>query len=143
MLQLLIVYLRYGLVPNGGRIYYTRRSQPPLLTWMVSVYYEFTNDSSILSELLPVLDKEYEFWMTNRTVYVPRCNCTANRYASPVTAPRYNVHNYIKLLYTTRPESYREDLMTSLGVPNGTLHLLRTNLIVLFLQIKGRSCFLI
>lgn len=80
--------LRYGFVPNGGRIYYTGRSQPPLLTWMVYSYYEATNDTGFVRELLPALDKEYQFWMNNRSVYVSQCNCTANRYASPVTTPR-------------------------------------------------------
>lgn len=29
---------RYGFIPNGGRIYYLMRSQPPLLIKMVSFY---------------------------------------------------------------------------------------------------------
>lgn len=29
---------RFGFVPNGGRIYYLSRSQPPLLIPMVSTY---------------------------------------------------------------------------------------------------------
>ena len=88
------IHFRYGFVPNGGRVYYTKRSQPPLLTWMVSAYYESTNDSLFLREMLPVLDKEYEFWMSNRTAYVPSCNCIANRYSATITTPRYvqNIH---------------------------------------------------
>ncbi len=31
----LIMVDTHGLVPNGGRIYYTKRSQPPFLTLMV------------------------------------------------------------------------------------------------------------
>ena len=79
---------RYGFVPNGGRIYYTKRSQPPLLTWMVYSYYEATNDEGFVREMLPMLDKEYQFWMNNRSVYVPDCGCTANRYASTANGPR-------------------------------------------------------
>ncbi|XP_019851831.1 PREDICTED: trehalase-like [Amphimedon queenslandica] len=90
---------RYGFVPNGGRVYYTKRSQPPLLTWMVYSYYEATNDTGFVKEMLPMLDKEYQFWMTNRSVYVPGCDCTANRYASTANVPR--------------PESYREDIETA------------------------------
>ena len=30
----------YGLIPNGNRIYYTRRSQPPLFIAMVDEYYK-------------------------------------------------------------------------------------------------------
>ena len=34
----------YGMVPNGGRTYYTNRSQPPLLIQMVHEYVEETGD---------------------------------------------------------------------------------------------------
>lgn len=39
---------RYGFVPNGGRIYYERRSQPPFLTLMVESYYQATRDKEFL-----------------------------------------------------------------------------------------------
>ncbi|KAM8904681.1 trehalase isoform 2-T2 [Spinachia spinachia] len=39
---------RYGFVPNGGRIYYERRSQPPFLTLMVESYYQATKDREFL-----------------------------------------------------------------------------------------------
>lgn len=38
----------YGMVPNGGRIYYTRRSQPPYLIPMVKLYMDKTNDLEFL-----------------------------------------------------------------------------------------------
>ena len=31
---------RFGFIPNGGRVYYLMRSQPPLLTPMVSKCYD-------------------------------------------------------------------------------------------------------
>ena len=30
----------YGMIPNGNRVYFTRRSQPPLFISMVNAYYE-------------------------------------------------------------------------------------------------------
>lgn len=39
---------RYGFIPNGGRIYYERRSQPPFLTLMVESYYQATQDKEFL-----------------------------------------------------------------------------------------------
>ncbi len=33
-------------MPNGGRIYYLNRSQPPMLTQMVDLYFASTNVSS-------------------------------------------------------------------------------------------------
>ncbi|XP_066941045.1 uncharacterized protein [Macrobrachium rosenbergii] len=38
----------YGMVPNGGRRYYTRRSQPPYLIPMFHLYMEHTNDIDFL-----------------------------------------------------------------------------------------------
>lgn len=58
---------RYGLVPNGGRQYYTRRSQPPLLAQMVELYYNTTENSTFLLSMLPALVTEYQFWVNNRS----------------------------------------------------------------------------
>lgn len=35
---------KYGFIPNGGRVYYLKRSQPPFLAAMVYEYYEATHD---------------------------------------------------------------------------------------------------
>ncbi|KAG6010797.1 hypothetical protein E4U21_004185 [Claviceps maximensis] len=87
----------FGFVPNGARIYYLNRSQPPLLSQMVKLYIEHTNDTSILHRALPLLVKEHDFWMTNRTIEIGAAGKTyrLNRYAVSNTEPR--------------PESYRED----------------------------------
>ena len=87
----------YGLVPNGGRAYYTLRSQPPLLTQMVHLYYTQTNNMTFLRDMLPRLDKEYNFWMTNRTVAIR--GYLLNQYSAPTNGPR--------------PESYRQDVATA------------------------------
>ena len=31
---------KFGLIPNGNRVYYTRRTQPPLFITMVDEYYQ-------------------------------------------------------------------------------------------------------
>lgn len=92
---------RYGFVPNGGRVYYLNRSQPPLLSQMVRLYVEFTNDTSVLERAIPLLMKEHDFWTTNRTVEVSK-NGTTYR------LNHYNVKNT-----QPRPESYREDYVTA------------------------------
>lgn len=38
----------YGHVPNGARVYYLQRSQPPLLTLMMDRYVTHTNDIAFL-----------------------------------------------------------------------------------------------
>lgn len=48
---------KYGFIPNGGRVYYLRRSQPPLLAAMVYEYYEASRDDAFLIKALPRLEK--------------------------------------------------------------------------------------
>lgn len=90
-----------GFVPNGARRYYENRSQPPLLTQMVRVYVEYTQNYTLLERALPILELEYDFWVTNRTVTLERAgrNYSLNHYAVENTQPR--------------PESYYEDYVTA------------------------------
>ena len=59
---------RYGFVPNGTRVYFERRSQPPLFASMVTEYINATNDLEFLQRHIASLDKEFEFWRANRSV---------------------------------------------------------------------------
>ncbi len=98
----------YGFVPNGGRLYYRGRSQPPLLTEMV---YDVINDvgentqeaSQMRKKALPMLAKEFEYWMSNKCVMLDG---------------RYKVATYGErgvggssadagVIWGPRPESYR------------------------------------
>ena len=90
-----------GFVPNGARRYYENRSQPPLLTQMVRVYVEYTQNYTLLERAIPVLELEYEFWVNNRSV-------TLERGGKNYTLHHYNVSNT-----QPRPESYREDYITA------------------------------
>jgi len=94
----------HGIVTNGARVYYLNRSQPPLLSQMVLDYYEATNDPSILVEAVPLLKKEYEFWMTQRAVEINVGGTihVLNAYKAHTDAPR--------------PESYVEDMETAEGL---------------------------
>ncbi|KAK7989203.1 Glycerol-3-phosphate dehydrogenase [Apiospora arundinis] len=91
----------FGFVPNGARIYYLNRSQPPVLPQMVKSYVEYTNDTSILERAVPLLVKEYGFWTQNRSVEFQADGetYTLNHYAVENTEPR--------------PESYKEDYVTA------------------------------
>jgi len=89
----------YGFIPNGARIYYSNRSQPPFLTRIVDAYIQKTNDLDFLVTALPYLDQEYQFWMTYRTTQVP----------SP-SGKVYNMNHYSVTNDSPRPESYAEDL---------------------------------
>ena len=71
----------YGLVPNGGRIYYTKRSQPPYLTLMMKEYMDKTADIHFLRSQLPTLVRELEFWETNRSVLLEKNGTTYQLFA--------------------------------------------------------------
>jgi alpha,alpha-trehalase len=98
LLNLLGIVDTYGFMPNGGRVYYTDRSQPPLLTQMVKVYIDVTGDSDMLEYALPILDREHRFWMQTHSI---------DDYNVSHVLSRYNV-----LASGPRPESFREDIAT-------------------------------
>ncbi|KAJ2080501.1 hypothetical protein H4R24_003021 [Coemansia sp. RSA 988] len=65
--NLLDAVARYGFVPTGGRVYFTDRSEFPLLPLMIKDYFDATHDQAFVSEALPLLQKEYSFWDTYRS----------------------------------------------------------------------------
>ncbi|KAJ3829344.1 trehalase [Lentinula raphanica] len=95
----------YGFIPNGGRIYYLNRSQPPLFIQMLSRYVTVTNDQSILERALPLAEKELAWWQNNRTVNV----------TSPYTNQTYAMAHYAVNNTAPRPESYLTDYETAHG----------------------------
>ncbi|XP_030833621.1 trehalase [Strongylocentrotus purpuratus] len=92
-----------GHVPNGNRVYYEKRSQPPFLIPSVYLYLQATDDIETIRTFLPDLEIEYQFWMTDRAIDITK---DANVY----TLNRYNVN-----MGMPRPESYREDIETADG----------------------------
>ncbi|KAJ3917985.1 glycoside hydrolase family 37 protein [Lentinula edodes] len=95
----------FGFIPNGGRIYYLNRSQPPLFIQMLSRYVTVTNDQSILERALPLAEKELQWWQNNRTVNV----------TSPYTNQTYAMARYAVNNTAPRPESYLTDYETAHG----------------------------
>jgi alpha,alpha-trehalase len=43
---------RFGFVPNGGRVYYLQRTQPPLFAGCVHEYFKATNEWEFLKQML-------------------------------------------------------------------------------------------
>lgn len=100
----------FGFVPNGGRIYYLDRSQPPLLSEMVNSYVDklgvgSKNATRMLTRAFPLLLIEYDWWMDSNNGHVVAVQgsggetYTLNRYSSNASSPR--------------PESYAEDVGTA------------------------------
>ena len=55
-----------GYMPNATARDLLNRSQPPLFCQMVKDYFDATGDKAFLQRMIPLLEKEYTFWMTHR-----------------------------------------------------------------------------
>ena len=88
---------RYGFVPNGGRIYYLNRSQPPFLIQMVDLYYSYTNDLEFVRNNLKIFVEEYNFWETYRNITID------------VSGELHSFAIYKANMTTARPESCWHD----------------------------------
>jgi alpha,alpha-trehalase len=102
ILNLADMIKRFGFVPNGGRIYYLHRSQPPLFAGMVHEYFKATNDLEFIKQMLPLMEKEKIFWQRERKVDLQTFDGD--------TVP---VYQYRASADGPRPESYREDIDTA------------------------------
>ena len=99
----------FGFVPNGGRIYYLDRSQPPLLSEMLRSYYEYKAAHGgatqavkqfVSDGYLSVL-REYSFWMRDNNQMVT--------VTTGPNSPEYRLNRYYSNYTTPRPESYATD----------------------------------
>ena len=91
----------YGFVPNGGRLYYLTRSQPPMLSEMILVLYEHTSDAAWLATVVPALEVEYTYWMTE------------GPFGHAVRLHGHVLNRYVSANQEPRPESYKEDIATA------------------------------
>ncbi|XP_033234086.1 uncharacterized protein [Drosophila pseudoobscura] len=93
----LSIVRQYGFVPNGGRIYYYGRSQPPMLIHMMKSYVDITMDEKYAIQSLPQLETEFDNFIEKHQVQVR--GRTMYHYKDCSTGPR--------------PESYREDVASA------------------------------
>ncbi|CAH0564209.1 unnamed protein product [Brassicogethes aeneus] len=91
---------KYGFIPNGSRVYYLNRSQPPLLSWMVMEYIKATNDLEWLKTNIHTLERELNYWIKNKTVNID------------YNGEKIMLAHYAVDSDTPRPESYLEDSRT-------------------------------
>ena len=90
-----------GFIPNGARNYFLNRSQPPFLSLMIDRYYQETKDRELLERAVPVLKKEHDFWVNNRSTIVTDPNRFGSRQFQFFV---FNVTNN-----QPRPEGYSND----------------------------------
>ncbi|KAK9685378.1 Trehalase [Popillia japonica] len=92
---------KYNFIPNGGRIYYSQRSQPPMLTFMARNYFQASKNLTWLSSNIEYLAREVEFWIKERLIKIT------------VNGRDYDIGIYFANSEGPRPESYREDISTA------------------------------
>ncbi|XP_045521591.1 trehalase-like isoform X1 [Pieris brassicae] len=88
---------KLGHIPNGSRCYYQQRSQPPLLTSMVSLYIHATNDTEFLKNNIQSLEAELNYWLDTQI------------YTFDIGDKAYTLLRYYAASEGPRPESYQED----------------------------------
>lgn len=100
----------YGLIPNGNRVYYLSRSQPPILALMVALLRDNVSSSNGNAngklegnfkpkDYLPYLIQEHEFWTSGE-----------NNPRAVNTATGFVASRYWDDLQAPRPESFYEDI---------------------------------
>lgn len=57
--DLLSLMQRFGVIPNGGRTYFTSRSQPPFLTSLIMQSYQLTGNKRWLENAMDIAKEEY------------------------------------------------------------------------------------
>ena len=90
-----------GFIPNGNRVYYLSRSQPPFFAAIIDLVYRYKNDYNWGIKYLAQLEKEYQFWCDNSSNHIVKLSDgnKLNRYFDPEGLPR--------------EESYFEDILTT------------------------------
>ncbi|MEM8728164.1 MAG: trehalase family glycosidase [Chlamydiota bacterium] len=69
-----------GFIPNGNRIYFASRSQPPYFSLLLKLIYE-RGERRFAKNFLPQLEKEYHYWINLQTA-------SSNRYYDELETPR-------------------------------------------------------
>lgn len=94
----------YGFIPNGTRLYYTKRSQPPYFIQMVYNFYNHASEPFRKMVLAPryidAMVKEYRFWMEKRKKRL--------HYEGNV----FDMNYYSVTTDYPRPEALTEDIKT-------------------------------
>ncbi len=101
-----------GFIPNGTRDYYLTRSQPPFYALMAQAVSR--KDSTMLTDYLPAMVKEYQFWMGGEEGL--KGSGSASRHLVRINDSTV-LNRYWDKGTTPRPEAYKEDhhLASELG----------------------------
>ncbi|RNA36153.1 trehalase isoform X1, partial [Brachionus plicatilis] len=108
---------KFGFIPNGSRIYYLNRSQPPYFAQMVMRYYDHCMacdhldatakqeiENFVLTDAYKCILIEYRYWTRQKSVEI----LVDKRSKRKFKFSRYTVNTKM-----ARPESYFEDMHTA------------------------------
>lgn len=120
---------QFSFIPNGSRIYYLNRSHPPFFAHMLEMFYDFVSDSLeldsdtkrslkrfVLEDGLRAAIREYEFWMTNRSIEINLPDEKQFELNTGLSSGKTErIKSVVLNLYRVntdrpRPESYFEDI---------------------------------
>ena len=130
ILNLLDDVENFGFVPNGGRVYYLDRSQPPVLSEMILEYIKYRrNDHDSEDDLLTFIEssyltlkKEYAFWMNDENGHTWNFTSSSSSSSSSPSSCSdsvvYKLNRYCSYEESPRPESFNEDYNTQQNADN-------------------------
>eukprot|EP00892_Ulva_mutabilis_P008365 jgi/Ulvmu1/5900/UM026_0021.1 len=113
LLNLMHVIEQYGFVPNGCRVYYLNRSQPPLFASMVNLFVDRCQPSSdFKTRALTCITTEYEYWTSG----CKGCSIIDSDGIS------HELSRYYVNWPGPRPESFKEDTVLAEQLPDASQH---------------------
>jgi alpha,alpha-trehalase len=109
---------QFGFIPNGNRVYFTGRSQPPVFALLIELIAEKI-DQDLLKKYIPYCEKEYRYWMDGYDNFNENQNAVKkmvlvgddeilNRYFENDTTPREEAYK----VETDEAQTIREDMRT-------------------------------
>jgi len=103
---------QYGHIPNGNRVYYTSRSQPPFFASMVNIVCKFKNDSYFALNYLTQIEMEYSFWMKHEieNLSMTSANCRVVNIGANL------LNRFFDNSDIPREESYFEDVESATNI---------------------------
>lgn len=96
----------FGFIPNGNRIYFTSRSQPPYFSFLLTLLYDGGEEEFALS-YFPQLEQEYRYWIDHTLSVHP--GIYLNHYFDTENRPRPEAYKREKSLAqkANHPEFFR------------------------------------
>ena len=91
----------FGFIPNGNRVYFTTRSQPPYFSFLLCLLHD-AGEKAFALRYVPYLEREYKYWMEHSI-------CLSNG---------MELNYYFDTLNTPRPEAYKREMALAMKATN-------------------------